>query len=99
MDSFDFLSPLDARYQSALLPLSKYCGQNCLTKNRVKIETEYFILLSTLGLPNFPKLNKEEISFVRDLQNLNKQDFATINALENNGYKNIPATRHDVKAI
>ena len=37
MDSFDFLSPLDARYQSALLPLSRYCGQNCLIKNRVKV--------------------------------------------------------------
>ena len=99
MDSFDFLSPLDARYQKALLPLSKYCGQNCLIKNRVKIETEYFILLSDLDLPNFPKLNKEEIDFVRTLQNLSKQDFNIINALENTGYKNIPATQHDVKTI
>lgn len=99
MDSFDFLSPLDARYQSALLPLSKYCGQNCLTKNRVKVETEYFILLSSLGLPNFPKLNKQEIDYVRALQNLSDKDFAIINTLENIGYKNIPATRHDVKAI
>ena len=99
MGSSNFLSPLDARYQSTLLPLSKYCGQNCLTKNRVKVETEYFILLSTLGLPNFPKLNKEEIAFIRTLQNLSDKDFAVINAIENTGYKNIPATRHDVKAI
>ena len=98
MDSFDFISPLDARYQSALLPLSNYCGQNCLIKNRVKVETEYFILLSVLGLPNF-KLNKEEIAYIKNLQNLNNADFAIINAIENTGYKHIPATRHDVKAI
>lgn len=98
MDSFDFLSPLDARYQGALLPLSKCCGQNCLIKNRVKVETEYFILLSTLGFPNF-KLNKQETDYIRTLQNLSVQDFAVINAIENTGYKNIPATRHDVKAI
>ena len=99
MDSFDFLSPLDARYQSSLSPLSKCCGQNCLIKNRIKIETEYFILLSTLDLPNFPKLNKQEIDYIRALQNLSDKDFAVINALENTGYKNIPTTRHDVKAI
>ncbi len=98
MDNPDFLSPLDTRYRSALLPLSKCCGQNCLIKNRVKVETEYFILLSTLGLPNF-KLNKQEANYVRALQNLNAQDFAIINTIENTGYKNIPATRHDVKAI
>ncbi|MBO7605642.1 MAG: hypothetical protein J6S61_04165, partial [Elusimicrobiaceae bacterium] len=99
MDSFDFLSPLDARYQRELLPLSKYCGQNCLIKNRVKVETEYFILLSSLGLLSFPKLNKQEIDYVRALHNLSGQDFTVISALENTGYKNIPATRHDVKAI
>ena len=99
MDSFDFLSPLDARYQSALLPLSKYCGQNCLIKNRIKVETEYFILLSTLGLPNLPKLNKAEIDYIKSLQNPTEKDFNLIDALENKGYKNIPATRHDVKAI
>ncbi|MBO4707397.1 MAG: adenylosuccinate lyase [Elusimicrobiaceae bacterium] len=98
MDNPDFLSPLDARYQSALLPLSKCCGQNCLIKNRVKVETEYFILLSSLGLPDL-KLNKQEIDYIRDLQNLSAQDLGIINAIENTGYKNIPATHHDVKAI
>ena len=98
MDSLDFLSPLDARYQNTLSPLSKICGQNCLTKNRIIVETEYFILLSTLNLPNF-KLNKEEIAYIKNLQNPSKEDLAIINALENTGYKNIPATRHDVKAI
>ncbi len=99
MDSFDSLSPLDARYKTALLPISKICGQNALTKNRLKIETEYFILLSTLGLPGFPPLNKTEIDFVRALQNPAVNDLKIIDSLENNGYKNIPATRHDVKAL
>ncbi len=99
MDSLDFLSPLDARYQSALLPLSKYCGQNCLIKNRIIVETEYFILLSTLGLPNFQKLNKEEIDYIKNLQSLTEKDFNLIDTIENKSYKNIPATRHDVKAI
>ncbi len=98
MDNLDFLSPLDTRYQNTLLPLSKICGQNCLTKNRIIVETEYFILLSALGLPNF-KLNKEEITYIRNLQNPSKADLDIINALENTSYKNIPATRHDVKAI
>ncbi|MCR5504191.1 MAG: adenylosuccinate lyase [Elusimicrobiaceae bacterium] len=99
MENFEYLSPLDARYKTALLPLSKICGQNALTKNRLKIETEYFILLSTLGLPNFPKLNKTEINFIKNLQNPTEKDFNLIAALENKGYKNIPATNHDVKAI
>ena len=99
MDSFDFLSPLDARYKTALLPLSKICGQNALTKNRLKIETEYLFILSNLGLPNFPKLNKAEIDFIKTLQNPTENDFNIIDLLENKGYKNIPATRHDVKAL
>ena len=99
MDSFDFLSPLDARYKNVLLPLSKICGQKALIKNRLIIETEYFILLSTLGLPNFPKLNKTEIDFIKNLQNPSEKDFNIINSLENEGYKNIPATKHDVKAL
>lgn len=99
MDITDFLSPLDARYKNALLPLSKICGQNALTKNRLKIETEYFILLSTLNLQNFPKLSKTEIDFIRTLQNPTENDLNIIDCFENKGYKNIPATRHDVKAI
>lgn len=99
MENFDFLSPLDARYKNVLLPLSKYCGQNCLTKNRIKAETEYFILLSSLGLPDFPLLNKTEFTYIKDLQNLTQTDFDIINEIENKGYKNIPATKHDVKAI
>lgn len=99
MEYIDLLSPLDSRYQNALNPLAKICGQNALTKNRLKIETEYFILLSTLGLPNFKPLNKAEIDFIKTLQNPTENDFNLITTLENKGYKNISATKHDVKAL
>lgn len=99
MEITDFLSPLDARYRAALVPLSKICGQSALTKNRLKIETEYLILLSNLGLPSFQKLNKTEIDFIKTLQNPTEKDLYIIDLLENKGYKNIPATRHDVKAL
>ena len=99
MEIIDCLSPLDARYKTALLPLSKICGQGALTKNRIKIETEYIIILSTLGLPNFPPLTKDEIDFIKSLQNPTEKDLNIIDCLENKGYKNIPATKHDVKAL
>ena len=99
MGNTDLLSPLDLRYHAPLLQLAKICGQNALTKNRLKVETEYFILLSTLGLPNFKPLNKTETDFIKNLQNPTEKDFLLIDALEHKGYKNIPATKHDVKAL
>lgn len=97
--SRNYISPLDGRYYNKLGSLPQYMGENALAENRVRVEVEYFIALSNLGLKGFKKLTAAEIKLLRGLLPLSEKDLKDISDIEMKGYKNIKATNHDVKAI
>lgn len=82
------ISPLDGRYASKLSALATACGEHALIQRRVQTEVEYFLLLSSLNLKNFPKVTAKEAQTLRAI----KADVDKIAAIE-------AKTNHDVKAI
>lgn len=63
---------------------------------RIIVEGEYFIALSEARL--IRKLSDKEKKLIRSLYNLSTQDAQIISDIEWKGYKDTPATNHDVKA-
>ena len=93
------LSPLDGRYAEKLTALSAVMGEDALLTARVRAEIEWFTVLCGLKLPGVKKLSVAEQKILAKLTDLSAQDVALIRQIETRGYKNIPATRHDVKSV
>ena len=93
------LSPLDGRYASKLTALSAVMGEDSLLAARVRAETTWLTILCSLNLPGVKKLSAAEQKILAKLTNLSAADVALIRALETKGHGQIPATRHDVKAV
>ena len=93
------LSPLDGRYATKLTSLSQTMGEDALLAARVRTELTWLSVLCGLKLPGVKKLTAAEQKILTNVCNLSAQDLAVIRTLETTGYKNIPATRHDVKAV
>lgn len=93
------LSPLDGRYAPKLTALSSVMGEDALLAARVRTEITWLTVLCGLKLPGVKKLSAAEQKVLAKLAELSAQDAALIRQIETNGYKNIPATRHDVKAV
>ena len=93
------LSPLDGRYATKLTSLSQTMGEDALLAARVRTELTWLSVLCGLKLPGVKKLSAAEQKILTNVCNLSAQDLALIRTLETTGYKNIPATRHDVKAV
>ena len=93
------LCPLDGRYSARVKPLAVAMGEQALAVNRVRVETLWLEILSGLKLPQFKKITAAEQKILAAAATLSNQDFSILSALETTGYKNIPATRHDVKAV
>ena len=82
------ICPLDGRYQNSIKELSEIFSEDSVLKRRTLIEIKYFNFISNL-------LNlKENIS-----EELTDKDILLIKQIEIKGYKDIPATNHDGKAI
>ena len=95
MSSFNLnaISPIDGRYSKQTELLSNYFSEKALIKYRVKIEIEYFISLTEIGIKN---LNKWDNKFNDKIRNI-YIDFHDDDALE---VKEIEkTTNHDVKAV
>lgn len=90
------LSPLESRYKDVLRGLALCAGQGAALSNKIRVETSYFLALADL---NFFKLSPKERAFVKGLCKLSADDLELLRKLEFEGYKNIPPTRHDIKAI
>jgi len=87
------ISPVDGRYFSKAASLSTYFSEFALMRYRVWVEAEYFIALSTLGLPGLPALDPAESAFLRALYlGFSDQDALRIKEIER-------TTNHDVKAV
>jgi len=92
------ISPIDGRYRKSAEPLAQYFSEQSLMKYRLIVEGEYLIALSELKL-KLRKLSDKEKKLVRSLYDLNETDAQIISDIEFKGYKNIPSTNHDVKAV
>ena len=93
MNKLMAVSPVDGRYGSKTNELAEFYSEYGLMKYRVHVETEYFIALSHLGLPQFsgfPKGREEELRSI--YKNFSETDAELIKQKEN-------ITNHDVKAV
>ncbi len=96
---FETLSPLDGKYRSQVVPLTSCFSEKAFCSFRVLAECEYLILLADQKLPELRQLSFKEKKFLRSLADLTDEDFMLIKQIETKGYKTLPATKHDVKAI
>ena len=95
MSSFNLnaISPVDGRYSKQTEFLSNYFSEKALIKYRAKVEIEYFISLTEIGIKN---LNKWDNKFNDKIRNI-YIEFRDEDALE---VKEIEkTTNHDVKAV
>ncbi len=93
------LCPLDGRYSGRLGALRSVMSEAAFVASRVRAELAWFTVLSTLKLPRFSALTAAERALLAQVGELSEKDLEIIRALEFDGYKNIPPTKHDVKAV
>ena len=56
--SLTAVSPVDGRYRSKSEPLAEYFSEYATIRYRVKVEIEYFIALSDMGLTPAPRSSR-----------------------------------------
>lgn len=93
------LCPLDGRYRVRVNNLSVLMGEAALAANRVCAEVTWLKILSGLKLPQLKKLTAAEQKILDKICTISSADLDLLQQLENTGYQQLPATRHDVKAV
>lgn len=87
------ISPVDGRYAGQTNALTPFFSEAALFRYRLRVEIEYFIALSKLGINRFPALSEKQIDLLQGLVS----DFSTSDALR---IKEIEKkTNHDIKAL
>lgn len=87
------VSPIDGRYHNATKELSNYFSEFALIKHRVLVEVEYFIALSTSGIPQLAHFDGSLNERLRNIyNNFTEEDAQWIKDTEK-------VTNHDVKAV
>ena len=87
------LSPLDGRYARITAPLRQVFSEFAFLRARVRVEIEWLIGLSELGLPELPAFDRGTATSLRAIvAAFSPQDAAAIKAIEER-------TNHDVKAV
>ncbi|MCD8385338.1 MAG: adenylosuccinate lyase [Bacteroidales bacterium] len=87
------ISAIDGRYRSKCERLDEYFSEYALIKYRIRVEIEYFIALTQLGLPQLPALSHIDEEVLRDI-------YRTFTVEQAKRVKEIEAvTNHDVKAV
>ena len=87
------LSPIDGRYVKQTQALREFFSELALFRYRVRVEIEYLIELSQVGLPNFPSFNPEQRIQLRSLYTeFTKEHAEQIKQIEHR-------TNHDIKAV
>ncbi len=61
------ISPVDGRYRSKCAVLAGYFSEYATIRYRVKVEIEYFIALSSVGLAQLPALSLEQEEALRNI--------------------------------
>jgi adenylosuccinate lyase len=93
------ISSIDGRYRDSAAPLSKYFSEYALIQYRCLIEFAYLIALSETPGAGMRKLSNEEKEWLRTAETFTVSDADIVKKIEKEGYKGIPATNHDVKAV
>lgn len=89
------ISPVDGRYRGKCEPLADYFSEYAIIRYRVKVEIEYFIALSEVGLPQLPSLAPETVEALRHIYEpdvFTPEEAEKIKTIEQ-------TTNHDVKAV
>jgi adenylosuccinate lyase len=87
------LSPLDGRYARQAAPLREVFSEYAFMRARLRVEVEWLIGLSTLGLAELPSLPDDAVERLRTLvRDFSVDDCGEIKAIE-------AQTNHDVKAV
>jgi adenylosuccinate lyase len=87
------ISPVDGRYRRVSAALAPYLSEFGLMKYRVQVEVEYFIALSSIGLPQLPTLNETQKKALKSIYtSFSQEDALQIKETEK-------TTNHDVKAV
>jgi len=94
--SMNHLCPLDGRYQAQTQTLRQVMGEEAFAAARVRVECAWLLQLASARLFTLTPAQKKILS---SLPCLSKEDFQLLTQLEQTGYKDIPATHHDVKAV
>lgn len=87
------ISPIDGRYRSKTVSLSKYFSEEALIRYRVLVEIEYFIALCEIPVPQLQGVDAALFGNMRALyENFTAADAQWIKDTEK-------TTNHDVKAV
>ena len=89
------VSPIDGRYHSKTAALADYFSEYATIRYRIKVEVEYFIALSEVGLPQLPALPDSTKSALRRIYSpdvFTPEEAQKIKDIEK-------ITNHDVKAV
>jgi adenylosuccinate lyase len=87
------LSPLDGRYARDTAPLREVFSEYAFMRARLRVEVEWLIGLSTLGLAELPPLPQDAVARLRALvRDFSVEDCGEIKAIE-------AQINHDVKAV
>jgi len=93
LNELNAISPIDGRYRSKTVSLSKYFSEEALIKYRVLVEIEYFIALCEIPLPQLKSVTPDLFESLRNIyKNLSTDDALWIKETEK-------ITNHDVKAV
>jgi len=101
LNPINALGPLDGRYRRHMGDLRAIFSERGLIEDRLRVEGEYIIFLSEhpeIGVREFTNREKGDIRELYD-STLSPEAAGLVKAIETKGYKDIPATNHDVKAV
>tara|TARA_B100002052_G_scaffold281553_1_gene290698 strand:- start:2695 stop:4032 length:1338 start_codon:yes stop_codon:yes gene_type:complete len=92
-NSINAISPIDGRYSTQTDILSEFFSEKALIKFRLKVEVEYFIKLTEIGINQLSDWNKKNNPTLRNIyDNFNDSHANEIKKIEK-------TTNHDVKAV
>ncbi len=93
------ISPVDGRYRATAEALADYFSEYALMRMRVTVECAYLAALSGTKGVGIRPLTADEKTMLRTLPDISLEDAEIIQKIERQGYDDIPATNHDVKAV
>ncbi|MEK7509686.1 MAG: adenylosuccinate lyase [Patescibacteria group bacterium] len=93
------VSSVDGRYHAQTEPLAKYFSEYALMHKRCVVECEYLIALSENRKTGMRALSTKEKEMLREIADISLDDARVVKKIEKEGYRGIPATNHDVKAV
>ncbi|HEX8269053.1 MAG TPA: adenylosuccinate lyase [Flavobacterium sp.] len=93
LNELNAVSPIDGRYRSKTISLSRYFSEEALIRYRILVEVEYFIALCELPLPQLTNVDAHLFPSLRELyKNFTSENAQAIKDIEK-------TTNHDVKAV